>query len=73
MSKDCKQKRPGQSVPTAVSQDKAKIDEEVSDTVIQRYSEKGQINAFVFVKVYMCTHPVSCQYDRKKLLVHFHF
>lgn len=31
LSKDCKQKRPGQPVPTAATQDKAKIDEEVSN------------------------------------------
>lgn len=30
LSKDCKQKRPGQSVPNAPVHDKAKIDEEVS-------------------------------------------
>lgn len=33
LSKDCKQKRPGQPVPNTVTQDKAKIDEEVIDFI----------------------------------------
>lgn len=30
LSKDCKQKRPGQTLPNAPAQDKAKIDQEVN-------------------------------------------